>query len=310
MVDPKAGASKADATFTKFPRLPLEIRRLIWEYAAPNPRHVDGGVTFVTNFELARPRVIIPPWWTFRDKHAGILDSGSSGDGYASVIMQGWGGVFGLLHATHESRNITMETFRLDCPSTLPEDHVPWWDEEDILYIPRNKSATAGFEEDILQWLSGVRDKPFHHFASVKHLALNFSFEVATSLAAYGGYGPVHLANFADLTAFRYRWLQNFPSLVSLSLLFDPVSVGYLDEGSIELYEPLDVVVQQFNRTPSELERVVSGRFEQMAELFGHRLDLPKVECFVMCWRKPKAGQLRWEDYLERSPSPLHAQFV
>jgi hypothetical protein len=225
----------------------------------------------------------------------------SGSEPFVTPMMQDWSAVLGLLHATHESRNITMETFRLDCTSTLPEDNEPWWNEEDVLYFPRCIPSNITFDEGILRWMSKIRECPFLHFASIKHIALDFTFEVASSLASDNGHGPVHLADFADLTKWDYRWLQNFPSLSNLSLLFDPILIASLEEGSIKLYEPRDVVVEQFNRTPIELQEMVSVRLEEMAEIFRQRPEVPKVECFVVCWKKPKGGKMRWEEYLEKS---------
>ena len=82
--------------------------------------------------------------------------------------------------------------------------------------------------------------------------------------------------------------LQNLPALSRISLLFDPMRFGDLTQGCIKLYEPYDVVVEQFNRKPSELKNMVTARLEEVARLVEPKLDVPMVECAVMCWKKPK----------------------
>jgi hypothetical protein len=85
--------------------------------------------------------------------------------------------------------------------------------------------------------------------------------------------------------------LHNLPALSSVSLLFDPMRLGDLTQGIIKPYEPYDVVVEQFNRKPSELKSMMTARLEEMARLVEPNPDVPVVECSVMCWKKPKGHE-------------------
>jgi hypothetical protein len=92
---------------------------------------------------------------------------------------------------------------------------------------------------------------------------------------------------------------QNFPHLQSMSLLFDPGNVGHRKQGTIRLYEPYDVVVDQILLKPSEIEKKASERLQEMATLEEPNGDpdqymyFPEVKCSVVCWKKP--GIIRQE---------------
>lgn len=185
--------------------------------------------------------------------------------------------VLSLLHTTRESRQITHEIFRLDCPSNVPEENELWWEEDDTLYFP----IPADPRGVVLRWLSGLRPAPFHHFASIKHIALIYNHTLF----------PKDFASLEDQTndsMYGHRWLQNFPTLSSVDLLFDPIKFAMLENGSLKLYEPYDVIVDAFNRTPSEMQERVTTRFEWMAQSAGLNREVPAVEYSVVCWKKPR----------------------
>lgn len=260
-----AGILKAKkASFTKFPLLPVEIRLKIWEHALPDPRHVAGVFIVIINFELARPRAIIPPFEWCDEVYNDIASEGTRDITHVYDVTN-------LLHASPESRDVALRTFRLDCDSVVAEENTPWWNEEDTLYFPGDWDEESQLKDLLYWWISQKRNSPFHHFANVRHIAMH----CPNNITATQG-GETSLDNYL---------LQNFPALSSISLLFDPMEFRHLTQGSIKLYEPYDVVVEQFNRTPSELKSIVTARLEAMAR---PKLEVPVVECFVMCWKKPK----------------------
>ena len=88
-------------------------------------------------------------------------------------------------------------------------------------------------------------------------------------------------------------WLTNFPALESITLMFDPGNVAMRQRGTVVLYEPKDVPVQNCRRMkPSQVVQQVTShlknKLEEYEGLFGFEDGPPTIECAVMCWKRSK----------------------
>jgi hypothetical protein len=283
--------------FTKFSLLPQEIRLLIWKYALPEPREFatnHGGILVIVNFELARPRVIIP---SPRDIFF-LLDFYGEEHTVEEMVFEWQIRVFNMLHACQESRVVALEKYRLDIKSIIPEENIPWWDQDDVVYFPTD--ARIG-DTARLQWMSENRPGRLHYLPSINHIAMEAShsamealgFLVADALGNVpeGFETPLH--NYLG-SGWHFDWPTNFPSLKTMCLMFDPGEVGRREKGTLRLYAPHDVLVKDIGLKPSQIEERAALRLYEASQMDYPDGDtriwdwsVPRVECSVMCWKKP-----------------------
>lgn len=285
-----------------FSQLPKEIRLQIWKYAIPNPRETAsdlGGILVIVNFELARPRVIVPA----PQDSPFVLDFDGEEHDMETTISAWKSKLFNILHACHESRTAALEDYRLDLKSVIAEESIPWWDEDDVVYFP--KDAEVG-DTARLQWMSRKRPGRLHYLPSIHHLALEATHSVIEALGYLDMYNRNEMADIEAIVPphqpepeWNFAWPVNFPALESLSLMFDPGEVGRRENGSVELYAVEDVMVRNLGHLkPSQIEERAARRLVEFSQLEEPNGDprqydwMPEVECSVMCWKRPKARRV------------------
>jgi len=265
-----------DKTFPKFPLLPKEIRLLIWKYAVPPPRHFAQdhcGVLLIVNFELARPKVILPSprdlWFMF--PHEGPEDARHH---KKSTVWEWQMGIFTLLHACRESRAVTQEEYRLDLKSAIPEENEPWWSDEDVVYFPTGGDDRSR-DAALLRWMSRKRSGRMHCLQSIHHIAMEATHAAVKAMGflAQDGSEDGSEVSESDLPldrpndGWRFEWPGNFRALESLSLMFDPGEVEGSENGSLRLYKPYDVVVQGLGLKPSQIEERAVRKLLEASEM-------------------------------------------
>jgi hypothetical protein len=286
-----------DKQFTKFSLLPQEIRLQIWKHALPAPREfatTRGGILVIVNFELARPRVIIPsPRYIFF-----LLDF--YGDEYSAddMVFEWQIRIFNILHATRESRDVTLEEYRLDIKSIIPEENTPWWDEDDVVYFPTD---TRIGDTARLQWMSEKRPGRLHYLPSINHIAMEVTHPAMEALGFLVEYEPGDFPEESENplhihrgSGWHFDWPTNFPFLKTMCLMFDPGEVGGRENGRLKLYAADDVLVRDIGLKPSQIEERAALRLKQAFQMDYPNGDpelsnwsVPAVECSVMCWKKP-----------------------
>ncbi|KAF4629306.1 hypothetical protein G7Y89_g8835 [Cudoniella acicularis] len=302
-------------TFHKFADLPAEIRIAIWQYTLPDPYHRLGAIIAFINFDLERPRAILPSAREYRHTcgfSTGLASSVSTstilfmrlyrdeygdseslspqsemdGGFYEQPLDDGSIGygraeVLSLMHTCAESRSTIQEVYVLDCPSILPTKVMPWM-ENDTVYLTKHGNYP------LLQWIESTPQNP-DILASIYYLALDVDVSLLKELS-------IHLPNVAfdrdnDLRDDRSNpaFFKNFPCLKSLDLLIDPVNAAYRMTGRLVLYAPIETPVGKLRHAkPSEVEKAFRAKLAAIHEVDAFSNGLPVVECAVVCWKKPK----------------------
>jgi hypothetical protein len=113
--------------FIKFPKLPIEIKDIIWRYALPNPRTIRGAIMLSINLDLASPRAILPSIFEYQE---GI----PSPDTYVE-LTDTRSPILSVMHTCRVSRRAALRNYRLDVDSIIEDENCPWWNLDDIVYI-------------------------------------------------------------------------------------------------------------------------------------------------------------------------------
>ncbi|KAK0102213.1 hypothetical protein ONS95_005838 [Cadophora gregata] len=277
-------------TFPQFPLLPREIQFKIWQHAIPDPRSILGVVRLLLDFDLSKPRAILPSIREFkaayRTMHFPFTDEGGELDDefYESKEAAIWRPsnadmatsrreVLNLMHACRMARLATLERYRLAVGSEIEEENKPWWDPEDdmVLFIgPDHRERST-----ILHWLFSSRDEPLPVFETLQHVAVTCDFTL---------HGYLVSPFYSDVVHLEEDSLDNLPELQSFTMFIDPASVLERSWGKVLLYEALQKPVQLFRGLmPREIERAVTGGFK---EVLPEDMELPLVEVFVAGWDK------------------------
>ncbi|PVH75843.1 hypothetical protein DL98DRAFT_518434 [Cadophora sp. DSE1049] len=279
-------------TFTQFPFLPREIQLQIWQHAVPDPRSILGVVRIILDFDLGKPRAILPSIREFKGSykimHYPFTDEGEDLDleFYEPEEAEIWRPgntamaisrrrVFDLLHTCPMARVTMLERYRLAVGSQIEEENKPWWvpEEDMVLFIGSDHKERA----TCLHWLFRTRNKPLPVFETLEHVAVKCD----RGLGLYNYLVPpfpdyaVHLEDDS---------LDNFPALQSFTLFMDPASILERQSGRVLLYEPKENRVDTFRGlTPAEIERSVTQGFE---EVLPDDMEVPLVEVFVAGWKR------------------------
>jgi hypothetical protein len=286
-MDPPPLSTRAPEQFVLFHELPTEIQLLIWKLAVPDPRSLHGAITFILNLDLSKPFAILPsiqdmrkafysPFATHRYRQNGR-------DEQYNVLQEGlnrsipiWRAVLSLLHTCRVSREIVLQTYRVDLDSIIEAENTPLWTPEDIVYFPWDRAVNIATLEALVNWFFQKREKPRPSLMSLQHAAFLFLREVAR---------PLNLEPWDEIH--EYVWAKNFPSLQSFSLFLDPCKVCYYCyRGKVLLYEPEEVSVEDvYNLTPAQIvHRIAEGLRQPGVK----EADLLLVETFVVQVRKSK----------------------
>lgn len=279
-------------TFTKFPLLPREIQLQIWQHAVPDPRSILGVVHMILNFDLGKPRAILPSISEFKQSykmmHYPSMDEDEDLDieFYEAEDADIWRPgniamkisrreIFALLHTCRLARVTTLERYRLAIGSEIEEENKPWWvPEEDMVLI---LGSDYKMRSTFLHWLFLPRDEPLPVFETLEHMALKCDHGL-------GFYGYLVPPFFDDVAHLEDDALDNFPALQSFTLFVDPGTVLERQSGRVVLYEPIQNSVDAFQGlTPAEIERNVTRGFK---EILPEDMEVPLVEVFVAGWKK------------------------
>ncbi|KAG4431772.1 hypothetical protein IFR05_012748 [Cadophora sp. M221] len=281
-------------TFSKFPELPREIQLQIWQHAVPDSASILGVVRIILDFDLSKPRALLPSIREFKESYRtmiySVYDSYEENedidddDFYQTEETMIWSPastsmarsrlpIFSLLHTCRMARLATLERYRLAMGSGIEGENQPWWvPEEDMVIF-----AGSGFRERLtwVHWLFRSRDEPLPVFESLQHFALAHERMMADYLISR----PSRWREWSP----RGEWLLNFPSLESFTLLLDPVYVLDRQAGRVLLHEPEQQSVESFGGVrPAEIEKRLTSAFEK--DIPEDR-EVPLVEVFVVGWR-------------------------
>jgi hypothetical protein len=286
----EAGSDKIPA-FPQFPNLPTELQTKIWEYATPNPRDVPDAILVFVNFDLSRPRAILPsPEYVTRLYDDIEMEHFETAEDDPTLSVPVWdltlrGDVGSLLHACHHSRVTAGQVFSLDLEESVENWNPKLWDPvNDTLYL--KGLASSRRDNVFLWWLSDSRKRPYIGFISVEHIALKLDTLLATWLLPEADI-PSEYEHFGG-----NNWLDNLPSMQTINLCIDPLHFSKYKYGQADPYPPLDVPVRILNNfTPSQIQREVTKSLEeQIRDDRGSpsprpARKAPTVEVSVLCWR-------------------------
>lgn len=272
------------ARFRVFPKLPAELRLLIWNFAVPDPRDIDGVMLYLTNFDLSNPKAIIPTPREMKNFCAGTSLRAKSTRIWWAEMCASWQYVLSLLHSCHDARSATLKKFRLSYDSTIEGEDQALWCDNDTIYFPSSGGPRYG--SVLTSWLGVLEgwDKkislPGPHFSSLKHLALDFMPEFQMS--------PDAVNEVLDL------WLKKFPSLESFTLLFDPEKFGRKER--LVLFEAGDgPLTESYREGRGEIVKRISGYQEKdIVTKAGLKLfenGPPRVDCTVLIGLKKRRAK-------------------
>jgi hypothetical protein len=274
--------------FCGFPKLPRELKLLIWKWAVPDPRDIDGVMLFITNFDFSNPRAVIPAPHEMKIFCAGPGLRAESIRIWWTEMCVSWYPVLSLLHTCRDARSATLEKFRLPYESIIEgEDQAPWSD-SDTIYFP--SSGGQRYDTMLTFWLGVLEgwpktNLPWTHFSSLKHLALDSTPEFKMSLDGVN--------DVLD------PWLKKFSSLESFSLLFDPNRFGRKQR--LVLFEAGDGPLTESYRggRGEVVKRIPDYSEKDIVTNSGLKLfesGPPPVDCTVLIGlkqRRKKAGARR-----------------
>jgi hypothetical protein len=284
--DNEGGTEDTTSAFPRFSKLPAEIQRTIWELAVPHPRDIPESILVFVNFDLNRPRAILPAPTSILGLYEDIDGRSDGEDELWDLTLRT--SVLSLLHTCHNSRASAGAIFSLDVDESVEAWNAKLWDPAtDTLYLPG--LAFDDGDHFFQRWLADGRDQPHFGLRAATHVALklDMSFLLATKLVAEDVDLRGHYFN-----DFQDQWLENLPSLKTLTLCIDPLRFTRYWDGHAVPYPSLDVPIYNLdNYTPSKIQEEITEMFElHLADLVDQdvpRPDLgaPLVEIAVLCWR-------------------------
>jgi hypothetical protein len=252
----------------------------------PHPRDIPESILVFVNFDLNRPRAILPATGSFQ----GLYDDIASGPWDFTLRTT----VISLLHTCQASRASTEAIFSLDVDEPTEAWNANLWDPAtDTLYLPGFASEDGDHLFHL--WLCDRRSQPHLGLKLATHVALQLDmcFMLATKLISEYGEdigGPLFpRARFEDS---QDQWLENLPSLKTLTLCIDPLRFTNYRHGHAVPYPSLNVPVHNLNNyTPSKIREEITEMFElhleDLVDQDEPRPDLaaPHVEVAVLCWK-------------------------
>ncbi len=287
-------ALPSPATFTLFPRLPLEIQLQIWSHALPPPRTVDGGMVLIVGRNLSTPRAILPSVKDhksiYREYHQRDLFVNFDFDAFLSQeegshvydehawapaearSLEGWHPILTTMWTCRTSRSVARKTYRLDIESIIESERKSWWADGQRVYFPppRQDEHFDARRHTQLTWLITNERKCFH---DLEHATL---------------YLEEHLMERLDNHSFWHqmagqRGMPFSPNLMSLTFVLDPDNEGWQEQGRLLYYEPYDVPIMEcHNKTPAEFRRWVADRLFLAPAFKMVDREAPDLNVFVM----------------------------
>ncbi|KAL2071035.1 hypothetical protein VTL71DRAFT_12270 [Oculimacula yallundae] len=285
--EPSQTINQPDRTFTKFLELPTEIQLQIWKEAVPDPRSILGVIHIILDFDLGKPRAILP---SVRDyKHAYRIkfhfDDTTEDDSdpqyayrhaeylYSNTAMTtSRAPVFALLGTCQMARSETLKSYRLAIGSGILEENEPWWSPEEDMVIFTGTELEISLLPHLLFFR---RAEPPPVFDSLQHVAI----------PAIRGLAKHLLTDFPSSRVWNMEdgWSFNFPALRSFTMLVDPASILNRKTGKVLLHEPEDKAVDVLMSYRSQ------DFIGHLTAFFAEDLDdgeeAPLVEVYVAGWK-------------------------
>jgi hypothetical protein len=271
--------------FPLFARFPAEIQRMVWEAAVPDPKTFRGGILYYINFDLSKPRALIPRIKDIQNGYSrgcfdisnprlefGELDLDESRfEAYQRPLIS-------LVHACKESRMVALKLYTLDIESDLPGETGPIFETWiDFLYLPTPAGLPDKWKPVFLAYImSSPTGRPHWNFPDVQRLALDLDEWLLRILRIFP-----EQDGYMDW-AWSWNWLKRFSQLMELRLVgrFKPIEEDDM-KSPLTFSRVLDGVMYEVGRLPLDeiygeiLERCIAG-FE--AENGGNREDAPSIE--------------------------------
>lgn len=274
-------SSSYACNFPKFPALPVELQTRVWQFALPDPRSIPHVVVMIINFDLSRPKALIPSTKDLEQCRAFVNASDEWMEFLPGIEIRRVRGsnsrshVLHLMQVSHQARKVACATYRLDIGSIIPEENTSFWhDDEDLVYF--HWADTKESEpEAMLYYLTQGGFLPVSGFDRLKHVAFRLDY----SLYDYISEDDELIAEDASL------W-KPFPSMKSLTILLDPSNLHQdWQSGRIALHRPFpDVTIDLCDSTASALEHLTASRLKNQ----NPGKDVPLVDVLVMQRRRHK----------------------
>jgi len=277
----------------------------VWDFAVPDPRDIPDSILVYVNFDLNKPRAILPMnqlvedlYRHLRNENNKILEHG------LQPIPRAWDltlckTVATLLHTSKKSRARTSQHFSLDLRPPIAAWNTTLWDlTTDMLYLP---GLACGDDLCFFCWLYGEeRDQPHPGLNFITHIALKATLETmqAFPCCRYNGRPG--------------RWLKQFHALQQLTLCMDPEEYSKARYGHAVPCSTNDVRLTK--RSDSDLRNYddcshpntssgIKGHMESFFELCLE--DLGPLDSRVA--PVVEVSTLEWEPTLSKAQSARHA---
>ncbi|KAG4422218.1 hypothetical protein IFR04_004598 [Cadophora malorum] len=259
-------------------------------HAVPDPRSILGVVRLILDFDLGKPRAVLPSIREYKESYKIMHypffseDEDLDDEFYETEEAATWRPsdksmatsrrkVFDLLHTCRMARIAMLETYRLAVGSEIEEENKPWWvpEEDMVLFIGSDHRERA----TVLHWLFRSRKESLPVFGSLQHIAVKCEHSLTNYLVT-----PF----MDDVPHLEEESLDNFPALQSFTMFVDPASVLDRQSGKVLLHEPEQNPVHTFRGyKPDGIASSVAVGFE---EVLPEDMELPLVEVFVAGWKR------------------------
>jgi hypothetical protein len=271
--------------FPLFARFPAEIQRMVWEAAVPDPKTFRGGILYYINFDLSKPRALIPRIKDIQDGYdRGRFDFSNPKNEFGELDLDEnrfeayQRPLISLVHACKESRMIALKHYTLDMWSDLPgETRFVFDTRKDSLYLPTPAGLPDKWKPLFLAYIMSSPTGTHHPlYSHAQHLALDLDEWLLRILRIFADQD-----GWMDW-AWTWNWLKRFPGLMELRLVGKFKLVEEDDMKSPLTFSRVpDGVMYEVGRLPLDeiyggiLERCIAG-FE--AEYDGDRDDAPGID--------------------------------
>jgi hypothetical protein len=285
------------------------------DFAVPDPRDIPDSILVYVNFDLNKPRGILPRKRLVEDLYRclgiqnEILKQFPNPEKILKhefqPILRVWDltlskSVVTLLHTSKDSRARTRQLFSLDlCPPVEAWNNMPWDPTTDMLYLP---GLACGDDLCFSRWLYGEeRVQPRPGLKFVTHIALKATPKMMEAFPCwqYGNGRPG-------------QWLKDFHALRQLSLCMDPEEYSKTSYGHAIPYSTNDVRLTKDPDSPLKQyddcshPNTSSGIKEHMESFFEVCLE----DLEPLAWRAApfvEVSILEWEPTLSKVQSARHA---